>query len=648
MTTNVGLNLRVSIHNTMPNATGIYQQPIRIDSAAFRAWINSNWTNGRVYDATSGNPRYAWIESGASNVSNGTLLWVKMPSISAGGWSNLTVSFGTLTSFDLAATGYMGEAPELSASYGAFDNGAKVFNFYDGFAGTSLGSVWHVRGSWNYSLDKGINLDSTPGQGGGIFTNKTFSYPAVVDAYSNLFESNPAISYTGQGLGYGGCMACTPSNSSAVGWQAQTSLKDGPSPWAARNATHENGTSVFPTQRYAVFTTEAVNRSIAYFLDNYQGLQRLTIGIPFDPVPVIVAQTGWPAGPLTNPFNTTWIRERTYEAQTPTVKVGGIPESAVTFLASGLPWGTSWTVALGQSPATSTGPISFLEPNGTYSYTVGAIAGFNATPSSGSVTVVGAPLNVTVRFTASSSTTYYGVDFTETGLSSSASWVVNLSGTTRTATSSTIGFTEPNGSYSYSVSCGTNYTASPASGKVKVAGSIVAVAITCQNATGGFVPLRMVVFESTGVPGTLEWSVTLTPASSGLRILISTLSITRTAAGGQTITFRASSGTYSYSAQAVGYSPLNGTVSIGSASTLTVAVSFLPPPHSTNGPAPSVLPQFAAFGVAILAIGAVGLAATAYWARSRRVERGRDLVRGIAEIEWTNDGSGEPAPRMNR
>ena len=647
-------NLTVTVHNTMANATGNYQQPIEIDSLALSSWINSNWTNGRVYDATSGAPLYAWIESGASNSSNDTLLWVKMASIPAGGWSNLTISFGPLGSFDLSAAGLMGEAPGLSSTYGAFDNGANVFNFYDDFAGTQLSSSWSVDGNWNYSVDNGFSVNSVPGMGGAVVSLAHFDYPAVLDFYGDMYQLASTSVYIDEGLGTAGCVAC--GNAAAVSWgQGTPSSGVGPAPFTASGSSIDGGTSVSPTQVYDVFTTEAVNSSVAQFEANYRSPQVLVQDIPSSPLPVRLAGSGYPSGALTSTETTYWVRERTYEPQMPTVKVSGVPESAVTFAASGLSWGTSWTVTLGHTTATSTGPISFLKANGTYSYTIGAIAGYNAIPSSGSVTVAGVAQSVSIRFSASSSTPYYAVDFTESGLASGSTWAVNLSGTTQSATSSTIGFSETNGSYSYSVSCGSNYTASPASGTATVSGSIVALSVVCQNATGGFAPTRKVNFDAAGLPNTLEWTVVLTPQSSGETILV-TLSVTRTAVGNQPITFTANEGTYSYSAAAPGYGAQAGMVNIGTAPTAQVSLNFVPAPSRTPGPSPGpsttpsplVNTEFWVIGLAIAAIGAVGLGATVYRARALRAEQGRDLVRGITEIEWSSDGSGEPTPRMNR
>ena len=74
---------------------------------------------------------------------------------------------------------------------------------------------------------------------------------------------------------------------------------------------------------------------------------------------------------------------------------------SVAFVALGLPAGTSWGVTLaGTSVSSALGEISFAEPNGTYAYTVGAVAGYTQSPASGNVTVSGASKFVDVTFGA--------------------------------------------------------------------------------------------------------------------------------------------------------------------------------------------------------------------------------------------------------
>jgi thermopsin len=72
----------------------------------------------------------------------------------------------------------------------------------------------------------------------------------------------------------------------------------------------------------------------------------------------------------------------------------------VTFTETGLTHGTSWSVTLNGITATSTtSTIQFYDPDGTYAFTVGAVAGHTAHPSSGAVTVHGGPLTKHIHWT---------------------------------------------------------------------------------------------------------------------------------------------------------------------------------------------------------------------------------------------------------
>ena len=73
----------------------------------------------------------------------------------------------------------------------------------------------------------------------------------------------------------------------------------------------------------------------------------------------------------------------------------------VSFTESGLSSGTSWSVTLAGSTQSSTSStISFTEVAGSYSYTVNAVSGYTASPSSGSVSVTSSNVNIGVTFTA--------------------------------------------------------------------------------------------------------------------------------------------------------------------------------------------------------------------------------------------------------
>ncbi|HUZ80281.1 MAG TPA: protease pro-enzyme activation domain-containing protein [Thermoplasmata archaeon] len=199
---------------------------------------------------------------------------------------------------------------------------------------------------------------------------------------------------------------------------------------------------------------------------------------------------------------------------------------AVTLTETGLPSGASWSVTLGGSLESSvTSSITFNEPNGQYSYSITAIPGYS-TQYHGQVTVNGAPVSVSVQFTI----VEYSVVFTETGLPSGTSWSVTLNGATQASTTSTLTFTEPNGTIPYSIADvpGWHQSALPYTGSVTVDGTVVT------EPTLAFGPATYAVtFLEAGLTSGISWSVTLNGVTE--------------ASTATTLTFAEPNGTVSYS-----------------------------------------------------------------------------------------------------
>lgn len=71
----------------------------------------------------------------------------------------------------------------------------------------------------------------------------------------------------------------------------------------------------------------------------------------------------------------------------------------VTFSEIGLPSHTNWTVNLsGTSQTTNQSSMQFLEPNGSYSFTILSVPGFTSIPTTGPINVTGAPTSRAVDF----------------------------------------------------------------------------------------------------------------------------------------------------------------------------------------------------------------------------------------------------------
>jgi hypothetical protein len=150
------------------------------------------------------------------------------------------------------------------------------------------------------------------------------------------------------------------------------------------------------------------------------------------------------------------------------------PTSALVFTESGLATGTPWSVTLnGTVASSSTAGIVFTEPNGSYRYTVASVSGYLSSPPSGRVTVYGVDLVQEISFSAS-----YAVNFEEVGLSSGTPWTVTMNGTPGTSTALGIPFSEPNGTYGFTVGSVAGYESTVSAGSIVVRGLPISVTIT--------------------------------------------------------------------------------------------------------------------------------------------------------------------------
>ncbi|MGP8075829.1 MAG: YncE family protein [Thermoplasmata archaeon] len=150
----------------------------------------------------------------------------------------------------------------------------------------------------------------------------------------------------------------------------------------------------------------------------------------------------------------------------------------------------------------------------------------------------------------------YAITFNETGLSSGTNWSVMLVTSVTHSTTSSITFSQPNGSYAYSVGSIIGFAVAPRSGSVSIHGFPVVVNVIFS------LVVYPVTFEESGLPSGTLWSVTLngTPGASMT----------------SSIAFSAGNGTYPYVvAHVAGYSagPSLGNVSVNGASA-QVAITF--------------------------------------------------------------------------
>jgi hypothetical protein len=188
------------------------QVNINVDWNTYSSYLSNPVDNYAFFDS-SGNVLPSWLESasatttsgvgGASNTATSSVVWVVIDSqIPAnGGTYTFYLGFYATTSNQLSSTGYTGEAPTLSNTYAAYDNGANVFNAY--FNGNTATSSFSVSSGYTLTQATGIagpgsstiNAIKVTGYGGKpVFTfNKAMSNTALVveSSFSDPGAANP-------------------------------------------------------------------------------------------------------------------------------------------------------------------------------------------------------------------------------------------------------------------------------------------------------------------------------------------------------------------------------------------------------------------------------------------------------------------------
>jgi hypothetical protein len=253
-----------------------------------------------------------------------------------------------------------------------------------------------------------------------------------------------------------------------------------------------------------------------------------------------------------------------------------VPPQTLTFTESGLPAGTSWSVMLtaGSQSATSTGTsIAFSLAPGAYSYQIGMVAGYAASPASGSALLANASGRVTISFSARPGPVF-PVQVVEGGLVWGTPYtvVINDYGSVREI-NGLANFELPNGSYTYFVLyIGPYAQSSNVTGTLVIDGAqpyLINLFFTGTFGVCGCEPTYPVTIQLNGTPAGTAWTGYL----SGYDGLTYANSTTAGSAA-----FWEQNGTTSYLVSAgLAYQSASGTVTVnGTAVTQTVSVLPLP------------------------------------------------------------------------
>jgi hypothetical protein len=146
-------------------------------------------------------------------------------------------------------------------------------------------------------------------------------------------------------------------------------------------------------------------------------------------------------------------------------------EYVITFAEVGLQYGTSWSVNLsGEIRNSSSGQIYFSLPNGSYSYTVPPVPGYNSSVSSGNISVKGRAQSIPVLFLSTIPYT-----FVVQGIPQGDHWTLRIGANTYISNSSVITVYLPNDTYNYEIFLPNGFSGGNLKGTVTYSNSFIIV-----------------------------------------------------------------------------------------------------------------------------------------------------------------------------
>ncbi len=297
-----------------------FQQMIGVPSSTYSSYINSGWSN--VEFTTSPNAQgttlQAWVESSPSNTASSTTVWVDLPS-GIGASSNTMIYMDFMPNNVMSAAGPTGEAPQLSSTYGQYDNGGSVFTWYNNWAGSTLsplvsygsniivaqsnGLTLNEQANWFYRIMLNVNEPSLNNIFESLWTQNCGGWQQqglIIDSNKNTGLSSsdgawqyPNVSYFSQLSGYpwesiyvSNALSKTDPGSSAnvsVGYSGTLSLSF---PYTTVDQLGQNSTSIFTSLDGYVVATDPANivqsTNATHYTSGYLGFLTYTSGCSSD------------------------------------------------------------------------------------------------------------------------------------------------------------------------------------------------------------------------------------------------------------------------------------------------------------------------------------------------------------------------------
>ena len=177
-----------SINNTQSTATAApFVQTIVVNMSKYTAYLAGNLQNVE-WAYANGTIITSRLQYGTNNTNAAYIL--KLPNgIAANSKISVYMDLVAPTT-NLFNGGTVGEAPQLSSTYGEYDNGPNLYSFYYNFAGTTLNTSKFTVSGTDYSVNDGISIT---GASSATYIQSASEYnpqTEVIDVYSYVTALN--------------------------------------------------------------------------------------------------------------------------------------------------------------------------------------------------------------------------------------------------------------------------------------------------------------------------------------------------------------------------------------------------------------------------------------------------------------------------
>lgn len=478
----------ITLTNSQSTATvDNFSQLLIVNWSKYTSYLNANVSNVRFYSSTtftSTNELYGWIETNNTTSATRSYVWVNLTDNIIGASGGTLIIYMVFLTNTASWSIHWGLAPELSKTYGEFDNGGHVFLSY--FNGNTPVSNFTITSGYTLSQSVGVTMPNgnkgnalyLTGNGGSSSPEKNIPFvynkgyplePSIVEASAQIIGDTS----TDQGItGITSSTDIVTTNGigSTMGWSDSyfSQLVDsGGTITAGLNLAGTATTTWVYGSVYFEGTSSSWTGYIAPQLYSTQGGYSGTVST--EPITsgntLFIANLGSSGSSYNYDMYINFERARASPPNgvMPTVSfstsITSIQGYKISFSQNSLPSTKEWGIRLNNSTnviwSNSTGEYDNFTGllDGSYTFQVINATGYASNPYTGLLTINGANLTQEIIFTG------YKITATESGLPQGDTWYLNLSdqvglsmsntGQHLDSTQATIQFYLPNGTYTY-------------------------------------------------------------------------------------------------------------------------------------------------------------------------------------------------------